>query len=172
MYAAEIINEFRNGNQDILIDNESSTIDFIYNGVSHISSNWNLGKPAWLLPQLKDAVDKITAKELVLVRSAVIEGSEIPYLVFEPNDNNVIISMIVFDNYEIEQIFPSGPFAENKAELYSYFNANKSALYNQIDEVTKSTPGHTETFKGCEVYAGDLLENLEVMILEIEQLFV
>src|SRR5689334_13709410 len=120
MYASEFL-KYKNSSSEIKLDKDNSTIELFYNGTSYITSNWNLGRPDWLLPQIENALNKLENHRLVLVRSAVIEGSELPYIVLEPNEKSVKISLIVFDDYEIEQIFPAGPFSQKSKELYDYF---------------------------------------------------
>lgn len=169
MYALEFIQQKQSGNNDLEPDLDSATIDFFYDGTSYIAPDWNLGRPDWLLPQLKHAVEKIKNSELVLVRSAVIEGSEIPYLVFQPGKNTVGISLIVFDDYEIEQIFPSGPFSEKAEELYQYFFSYKDSFFDNLNATLSDNPDFTEYFKNLEVDTGSLLQSLTIMIKELEE---
>lgn len=169
-YAGDIIREIDDGNAEIKIDRDSSTFDLRYNGATFISNDWNLGRLDWLLPQIKNATEKIMNMEPVFVRSSVIEGSEIPYIYFEPDEQVVKISMVIFGNNEIEQIFPYGPFSENKIQLYDYFENNRQLLYNNIDEVVEYNADYTETFKELKVPLPELIENLKTIIMEIEKL--
>ena len=169
-FAGDIIRESAAGNS-VNIDKDSCTIDFVYNGITYISNSWNLGRPDWLLPQVENAVQQIKIGQRVFIRSAVIEGSEIPFILFETNASAVNISMMIFDDYEIEQIFPAGPFAENSADLYNYFDTNRMAIFQNIEAVIRNNPGYTERFTALEVPTAALLESLEIIIRQVEQLF-
>jgi len=169
MYASEFL-KYKNSSSEIKLDKDNSTIELFYNGTSYISSNWNLGRPDWLLPQIENALNKLENHHLVLVRSAVIEGSELPYMVLEPNEKSVKISLIVFDDYEIEQIFPAGPFSQKSKELYDYFFNYRDRFFNDLDSTIQNNPDLTDYFKNIEVPADKLINDLETMIKELTEI--
>lgn len=167
-YAADILSDL---NGDAVIDKDSSTIDLIHDGEHYISESWNLGRPDWILPQLINAADKIEKGETVMIRSAVIEGSELPYLVFESAEDQLKIWMLVFDDAEIESIFPAGPFSERAPELYRYFQEHRKELLSNIENAKTYDPAWVDTFGPLTVPKNEMLQSLSVMIFQIEELF-
>lgn len=168
IYAAEFLHEKKVNGKLLKVDPQDSTIDLFYQGQSYISPTWNLGRVDWLLPQFRNALFKLENNELVMVRSAVIEGSEVPYLICEPNYDLINLSLIFFEDSQIEQIFPSGPFSERSDELYQYFQANKDKIFGDLTAISQDNPGFNDYFIDLKIPAEQFLNNLKTCIKELE----
>src|SRR5688572_10184347 len=154
---------------DHTIDPDDSTIDFFFEGQSYISPQWNLGRVDWLLPQFQEAFVRLGNQQIAIVRSAVIEGSELPYLIFEPQEETINISLVVFEDYEIEQIFPAGPFAERSADLYQYFQTNRDKIIHSIKDIQRDDPEFKDYFADLKIPAKKFLNELQTIIAEMKQ---
>ncbi|HEY0006847.1 MAG TPA: hypothetical protein VGB17_18855 [Pyrinomonadaceae bacterium] len=141
-------------------DMEDSTFIFEREDVIYIAPDWNLGRLEWLLPQMEAAAARLERGEMALIRSAVIEGSEVPYISLEPAAEEISVSLFIIPDARLERIFPAGPWSEESALLYDYFQQHRAAiLYRITDPYLLSLLGH-EYFSDVKAPAQQMIASL------------
>jgi hypothetical protein len=142
-------------------DPEDSTFIMEREGVVYIAPDWNLGSLKWLLPQMTAAAARLEAGEDALIRSAVIEGSEVPYISFEPApEEGLLVSLFIIPDPQLEAIFPAGPWSERSAELYDYFHARREELLKRVTDPYLLSLMGQEYFSEVGVPARLMIESL------------
>lgn len=67
---------------------------------------WNLGRFERLVDQLEAAADRLAGGHAAIVRSAVDDQPTVPYLLWEPADGRVAITLFFIEDHDLEWVYP------------------------------------------------------------------
>ncbi len=120
-------------------DLENSTFRLVLQGRDYVGEAWSLGRLDHLVAQLAAAVERLDRGEPALVRSAVTEQLDVPWYLFEPSGDRVVISAFLLPDRSLANDFPipldgfgGGP------TVYDHVLAHREALL---------APGGTDLFR-------------------------
>ena len=139
---------------------DDATFVFEREDVIYIAPHWNLGRLDWLLPQMEAAAARLETGETALIRSAVIEGSEVPYISFEPVGEELSVSLFIIPDPQLERIFPAGPWSQESETLYEYFHQQREALLYRIKDPYLLSLLDNEYFSDVKAPAGPMIDSL------------
>jgi hypothetical protein len=93
-----------------------------------LADNWNLGNLGVLTVELEQAGAALAAGASALIRSAVDDRADVPFVLFEPVVDSVLISLFLLDDRRLQAVTPFFSRANDVAELVEYVREHQARL--------------------------------------------
>ncbi len=164
------LSEYLDNNDIIEIDLDFSSSAFMYkfNNKELLGAEYDFGQLNLLALQLEEVIKRLENGNIGLLRSAKHDNIYAPYLVFEPLEDQVLISIIYFSG-DYDNYFPIDNLIGNcrSEDLYNHVNKNlEEVLKGKQDDLYK--PNFTRMpYKKI-----DLDISLTNIIKEINELYI
>lgn len=116
-----------------LPSDDDSTIFLSVDGEEWLADEWNLGDLRLIVQQLEDVLPRLQRGESAILRSAVLDQPQAPYLLFEPSDNSaqdiIRISLFLIADAAAGRLFPIKYWSDSEPEkLFEYVEQNREKL--------------------------------------------
>ena len=136
---------------------EDSTVILEAEGREWLACSWNLGNLGLMIYQYEAARKRLAQGLPALIRSAVDDYSDVPFLMFEPiASTEVSISLFFIEDLEMRLIYPVVGNSAHIQRLYDHVEANRAHLLGPVK------PGQAGyTFRRLRFPSGQLLKSLE-----------
>jgi hypothetical protein len=85
---------------------EDSILFLEAGGREWLGSTWNLGALETIVAQLEAAADRLAERRRAIVRSAVDDQPIVPYLLWEPSDDRVAVTLFFIEGNELNFVYP------------------------------------------------------------------
>jgi hypothetical protein len=115
-------------------DPEDSAIILDVGHDRRLGEDWNLGNFRQIVAQVKACRERLAASRPGLLRSAVEDQATPPYLLFEPNGEQVVISLFFIEDAEVGALYPTDTDADAAQRLYAYVERHRSELLASLPE--------------------------------------
>jgi hypothetical protein len=123
------------------LDLGSSSLRFEVDGREYAAGEWNLGPVSLLVDQIEVGVRRLERGEPAIVRSAVLDRTGVPFHLFEPKGDHVLVSRFFLDHDpDIEDLSPVGDDSPDARELYAYVAAHRDELLRPEPAVARRKP--------------------------------
>lgn len=110
---------------------EDATFRITINGTSYVGEAWSLGPLARLVQQLTYVRRRLEADHVALLRSGVESQLDVPFFLFEPSGDAVLVSCFPIPDRSLAWRYPSNPEGTDSADaaaLYDYVAQHREAL--------------------------------------------
>lgn len=122
------------------------------NGRELLANELSLGPIEMLVPQLREAADRLSRGRMAVVRSGVLDTTEGMYLVFQPTDTDTSLTVAMTEDVEYSALFPVPPNTSQSERLYAYIEQELVGM--------RTAAAHYYTLNGQVVPTQWLRENL------------
>jgi hypothetical protein len=132
-------------------DLESCSIFLESEGKEWLGLNWNFGSLDLIVFQSEAAWNRLTMGEDAIIRSGILGGESVPYLLLEPwSDDKVFVSLFFITEAHIGATFPIDGISGFSKDLYNHLLSHKEKILL-----------HSSEFKRLACPGTELLESLK-----------
>lgn len=118
---------------------EDSTIILESQGREWLASTWNFGNLGIMVCQFEAALARLRREMSTIIRSAVDDYADVPYLMLEPVDaTEVLISLFFIEDQEMRLVYPALTEPARVKALYDYVETNRTRLLGPVEPVLKN----------------------------------
>jgi hypothetical protein len=103
-------------------------------GKEWIAKWFNLGELDNLIPQIEAAAVRLESNQEALIRSGVDDQPHAPFLLLEPSNHTISLSLFFIDDAYMDASYPVDRMAGNARALYEYVLSNRAALLGPITD--------------------------------------
>lgn len=156
--AAEVLRD------DLPIRTDACSLSLLVGGVEHLLGLWNLGRVDLLVDQAADCARRLRDEQPGIVRSAVLDGTDVPFHLFDPPDEPggpAHVSRVFITDREVERWFPvPGWSSHDPEELFEWIDRHRSTLLARH----AVQPGDRPPMRRVPVAFDDLLAELDGLV--------
>lgn len=110
-------------------DWENVTLSLLMNGMEYVTNHWSLGALRNIVGQIKPARLRIEDGLKALIRAGVDDSPLGVFFLFEPNEKNVLISMLYIQEPLFSHMYPHQAGSRIE-DLHKYIVEKEEELYN------------------------------------------
>lgn len=149
---------------DLPIRTDACSLSLRIDGVEHVLGWWNLGRVDLVTDQAEDCARRLRDDGPGLIRSAVLDGTDVPFHLFDPPDEPggpAHISRVFVTDRDVERWFPvRGWSSHAPEELFDWIDRHRSTLLARH----AAQPGDRPAMRRVPVALDDLLAELDALV--------
>ena len=101
-----------------------------HEGKEHLGVDWNLGILDLVVRQFDAALLRLQKNQEAIVRSGILGGERVPFLLLQPSSNEIFVSLFFVDD-EMASVFPIDGICGRSDDLYTYVKKNLNKIVDQ-----------------------------------------